>query len=55
LIQKYFNLVMFVGCVALLALLIRQVYVWALAPPSSGMPGMWRTAGLSGYYGARKS
>jgi len=53
-IQIYFKYVMAVGCLVLLVLLIRQVYVWALAPPSTGMPGMWRTAGLSGYYGARK-
>jgi NADH-quinone oxidoreductase subunit H len=54
LIQVYFKYVMALGCLALLVLFVRQLVVWAAAPPSTGMPGMWRTAGLSGYYGARK-
>jgi NADH-quinone oxidoreductase subunit H len=55
LIQEYFKYVMALGCLVLLVLFVRQVYTLALAPPSTGMPGMWRTAGLSGYYGARKT
>jgi NADH-quinone oxidoreductase subunit H len=50
----HFHKVMAVGCLILVALLIIRLVTWAAAPPSAAMPGMWRTAGLSGYQGARR-
>jgi NADH-quinone oxidoreductase subunit H len=54
LVQRNFRFVMTLGCLALVVLLIKQLITWAVAPPTTGMPGMWRTAGLSGYQGARQ-
>jgi NADH-quinone oxidoreductase subunit H len=53
-VQYYFRFAMAGVCLLLLLSMIYQMLSWALAPPSSGMPGMWRTAGLPGYYGAKK-
>ena len=53
-VQYYFKFAMAGACLLLLAAMIYQILSLALAPPSSGMPGMWRTAGLTGYYGAKK-
>ena len=49
----YFRYVMMVVCVALLAWLIVKWISFTQAPPSTAMPGMWRTAGLPGYQGAK--
>jgi len=54
LVQVYFKYALALGCLLALALLIQQLLTLAAAPPSSGMPGMWRTAGLTGYQGAKK-
>jgi NADH-quinone oxidoreductase subunit H len=53
-VQYYVRFVIFTACMMGLALLIKQWYTWVSAPPSSAMPGMWRTAGVIGYQGARK-
>jgi NADH-quinone oxidoreductase subunit H len=53
-VQYYFKFGMAGICLLLLLGMIYQMLSWALAPPSAGMPGMWRTAGLTGYYGAKK-
>jgi NADH-quinone oxidoreductase subunit H len=50
---RHFHYVLAAGSLALVVLLARQLITWASAPPSAAMPGMWRTAGLSGYQGAR--
>jgi hypothetical protein len=42
-------------CVLLAALVLKQLISWAMAPPGSGMPGMWSMTGLSGYQGARRA
>jgi NADH-quinone oxidoreductase subunit H len=49
-----FPKVLFVVFVLLVLLLIKQLFTWASAPPSTGMPGMWSMVGESGYQGARK-
>jgi NADH-quinone oxidoreductase subunit H len=54
LVQYFVRFAMAGVCLLLLMGMIYQMLSWALAPPSSGMPGMWRTAGLPGYYGAKK-
>jgi NADH-quinone oxidoreductase subunit H len=43
------------GCfVLLIAWTIWLWFTWASAPPSAAMPGMWRTAGVTGYQGAKQ-
>jgi NADH-quinone oxidoreductase subunit H len=54
-IQAYFKYLMFAASVFGLVVMIRQVMSWASAPPSSAMPGMWRTSGEMSYQGAKKS
>jgi NADH-quinone oxidoreductase subunit H len=54
LVQNHFHWVLFVLCLLGVVWTIRQWTVWASAPPGAGMPGMWRTAGLSGYHGAKQ-
>ena len=36
------------------ALLLRQWFTWASAPPGSAMPGMWRMTKLPGYQGGSR-
>jgi NADH-quinone oxidoreductase subunit H len=54
LVQDYFRLVMMLACVAFVAWLVKQWFTFASAPPSTAMPGMWRTSGVSGYQGAKQ-
>jgi NADH-quinone oxidoreductase subunit H len=54
-VQNHFKWVLFALCLLGVAWTIRQWIIWASAPPSAGMPGMWRTAGLSGYQGAKQA
>jgi NADH-quinone oxidoreductase subunit H len=49
----YFRFAMMLVCVALVFWLIAKWISFTQAPPSTAMPGMWRTAGLPGYQGAR--
>jgi NADH-quinone oxidoreductase subunit H len=49
------QLLIFAASLAGVALLIWQWINWVSAPPSTAMPGMWRTAGTIGYQGARKA
>jgi NADH-quinone oxidoreductase subunit H len=53
-VQNNFKFILFAVCACLAAWTIWRWFTWASAPPSSAMPGMWRTAGLSGYHGARQ-
>jgi NADH-quinone oxidoreductase subunit H len=52
-IQTAVHWILFAGSMLLVVLLIAQLATWASAPPGTGMPGMWRTAGVVGYQGAR--
>ncbi len=52
-VVRNFHWAMFGVCAAGLALLMKQIFTWASAPPGTGMPGMWRLAGTTGYQGAR--
>jgi NADH-quinone oxidoreductase subunit H len=54
-VQHAVNWVIFAAFLALVGLVIVQWVRWSSAPPSSAMPGMWRTAGLPGYQGAKQT
>ncbi len=54
-IQAYFPRILFVACVILVLLLIKQLITWASAPPGTGMPGMWSMVGETGYQGAKRN
>jgi NADH-quinone oxidoreductase subunit H len=54
LVQAYFKYALAGVCLVLLLVVIRQILTWFSAPPSSAMPGMWRTAGVVGYQGAKQ-
>jgi len=54
-VEKYFYAPMFGVMALLLVWGIIRLMTYAQKPPSSGMPGMWRTASVSGYQGARPS
>jgi hypothetical protein len=41
-------------CVLGLALLIVRLLTYTSSRPDEAMPGMWRTANVSGYQGARQ-
>jgi NADH-quinone oxidoreductase subunit H len=43
------------GFFVLVALVIWRWIAWISAPPSTGMPGMWRTSGSIGYQGTKQS
>jgi NADH-quinone oxidoreductase subunit H len=52
---QYYTKYVLAGLSLLFVLMIvRQLLVWAQAPPSSAMPGMWRAAGVTGYQGAKQ-
>jgi NADH-quinone oxidoreductase subunit H len=53
-VLHYFHWVMFVLCVGLLALMIKQLVTWASMPPGAAMPTMWRLSGVPGYQGAKQ-
>jgi len=53
-IQTYFNWVMLGLCVIGVILVLKQLSDWASAPPGTAMSGMWTTAGVSGYQGAKR-
>jgi NADH-quinone oxidoreductase subunit H len=53
-VQNNFKWVLFILCVASVLWMIYRWFTWAQAPPSSAMPGMWRTAGVTGYQGAKQ-
>ena len=50
----YFKFVGFAVCVSALVLTIWQVVARTSTIPTSGMPGMWRAEGVSGYQGAKR-
>jgi NADH-quinone oxidoreductase subunit H len=52
-VQRYFCFVLFACFVLLVGWVIKQWISWASSPPSSGMPGMWRTAESMGYQATR--
>jgi NADH-quinone oxidoreductase subunit H len=54
LVQDVIRWVLFAACMLMILWTIRQWVRWSSAPPSSAMPGMWRTAGLPGYQGAKQ-
>jgi hypothetical protein len=54
LVQDYFRFVMMLGCLGFIAMLVKQWFTFASAPPSTAMAGMWRTSGVSGYQGAKQ-
>jgi NADH-quinone oxidoreductase subunit H len=53
-VQYYFKYVMTAVCVLGLLWTLRLIVTVAKAPPQAAMPGMWRTAGVTGYQGARQ-
>jgi NADH-quinone oxidoreductase subunit H len=54
-VQDIVHWLIFASFLGLIALMIWQWIRWSSAPPSSAMPGMWRTAGAIGYQGAKQS
>jgi len=44
----------FAVCMFGLAWFIKTLITFASSKPGEGMPGMWRTAGLPGYQGAKQ-
>jgi NADH-quinone oxidoreductase subunit H len=50
-----FPKVLFVVCVLLFLMLVKQLITWASAPPGTGMPGMWSMVGVTNYQGAKKT
>jgi NADH-quinone oxidoreductase subunit H len=52
-VKRYFCFVLFGGSVLLVAAIIKQWISWASAPPTTGMPGMWRTAEAMGYQASK--
>ncbi len=53
-IQQYIGWAICGLCVIAAALMVFKMVTLAKLPPSTGMPGMWRTTGLPGYEGAAK-
>ena len=53
-IQDWLRFAMMGVCLVCVALLLRQWFTWASAPPGSAMPGMWRMTSITGYQGARQ-
>jgi len=45
----------FAVCMVLLAMMVWKLWTWTSAPPSTGMPGMWRMTDVLGYQGARRT
>jgi NADH-quinone oxidoreductase subunit H len=54
-VQDYFRFVMVLACVGFVAVMVKQWFTFASAPPGSAMPGMWRTSEVTGYQGAKQS
>lgn len=54
-VQLYFRYAMMALLVAGIIYVIKEWVTFASKPPTDGMPGMWRTSGLSGYRGATKN
>jgi NADH-quinone oxidoreductase subunit H len=54
-VQVYFRFAMLAVSLGLLGLLFKQWITWSQAPPATAMPGMWRTAGMLGYHGMKKT
>jgi NADH-quinone oxidoreductase subunit H len=52
-VQAYFRYVLALVCLGLLGVTVRQLLTLFKAPPTTAMPGMWRTARTVGYQGAR--
>jgi NADH-quinone oxidoreductase subunit H len=52
-IQDWFKYAMMLVCVGFVAMLIKQWFTFASAPPGTAMPGMWRMTQVTGYQGAR--
>src|SRR5262249_34561173 len=53
-VQVNFKWVLFGGSALLFLLMVKQIITWAQAPPGTGMPGMWRNVGVTGYQGAKQ-
>jgi NADH-quinone oxidoreductase subunit H len=54
-VAQYYTKYVLAGAGLLFVLVVlRQLLVWAQAPPSSAMPGMWRASGVTGYQGAKQ-
>jgi NADH-quinone oxidoreductase subunit H len=54
LVQDYFRFALLIVCLGFVALMVKQWFTWASAPPGSAMPGMWRLTGVTGYQGSRQ-
>jgi NADH-quinone oxidoreductase subunit H len=52
--QTIISFIIFVVSVAGLIWGLIKVVTLSMAPPGTGMPGMWRTTGLPGYQGAER-
>jgi NADH-quinone oxidoreductase subunit H len=53
-VQDLFRYAMMAICLGFVALLVKQWFTWASAPPGTAMPGMWRTTSVTGYQGAKR-
>lgn len=53
-VQDWFRFGLLALCVGFVAMLVKQWFTWASAPPGSAMPGMWRMTKVTGYQGAQK-
>ncbi len=54
-VQPYISMAICVLCVLAAIWLIFRIVTLAKAAPDTGMPGMWRTAGLPGYQGVKQT
>ena len=53
-VQDWFRFAMMAVCLLFVAWLVKLWFTFASAPPGSAMPGMWRTAGVTGYQGMKQ-
>jgi NADH-quinone oxidoreductase subunit H len=53
-VQNWFRFGMLVLCLAFVAMIVKQWFTWASAPPGAGMPGMWRMTMVTGYQGGKR-
>jgi NADH-quinone oxidoreductase subunit H len=53
-VQDWFRFALLAVCLVFVAWLVRMWFTFASAPPGSAMPGMWRSAGVSGYQGMKQ-
>jgi len=52
-VQTWFRYGLLAVCAGFVAMLIKQWFTWASAPPGTAMPGMWRMTTVTGYQGAK--